>query len=553
MNIKGSTIVVSLIIFFSQLSLLNAETVFDKAPPSSQQLKNPYKHNDLHAISSGETLYLSNCSNCHGRNAMGTGNIPALAKGLTQSTSDGALFWFITNGSPQNGMPASTLKEQEIWQITTFLKSLKNKPYSPPRNTNKILIERTSKTNDPIPKAPFSDYRFQYPGQVHKILIKDLPEPAIQTSAQNGPTIVSRPQNAWPKVPDGFKVQLYASGFENARLLRTAPNGDIFLADSSAGKIYVFRGLTPEGKPKITELFLSGLNQPYGIAFYPNDNDPKWIYIANTDSIVRYPYHAGDLHVQNNPQKIIDLPSSLNGHWTRDIQFSRDGKKLYVSVGSESNIDDPETTPAEKNRSRIFILNPDGSELNVYAYGIRNAGGGLAINPLNGELWCSVNERDGLGDNLVPDYITHVREGGFYGWPWWYMGGHQDPHHRGKHPELKKALIDPDVLIQPHNATLQLTFYEGTQFPPQYRGDIFAAQHGSWNRSVRTGYELIRIPLHQTGNATGEYEDFMTGFVIDNKQVWGRPVGVTVAADGSLLVSDDGSNSIWRIVYTAKN
>jgi len=185
--------------------------------------------------------------------------------------------------------------------------------------------------------------------------------------------------------------------------------------------------------------------------------------------------------------------------------------------------------------------------MRVYAYGIRNAGGGLAINPKTGELWCSVNERDGLGDNLVPDYITHVEAGGFYGWPWWYIGSHQDPRHDGKHLELRDKVLVPDVLLQPHNASLEMTFYEGTQFPSQYQGDIFASEHGSWNRSVRAGYEVIRVPLHQSRRATGEYEDFLTGFVVDNGHVWGRPVGITVAQDGSLLVSDDGSNSIWRI------
>jgi glucose/arabinose dehydrogenase len=186
--------------------------------------------------------------------------------------------------------------------------------------------------------------------------------------------------------------------------------------------------------------------------------------------------------------------------------------------------------------------------LRIYAWGIRNAVG-IAIQPQTGELWASVNERDGLGDNLPPDYITHIRENGFYGWPWYYIGGHPDPHYVGKHPELKDQVIVPDVLVQPHNASLEMTFYEGSQFPSEYCGDIFASEHGSWNRATRTGYEVIRVPLHQQGHASGEYEDFLTGFVTEGGQVWGRPVGVTVAADGSLLVTDDGSNSMWRISY----
>ena len=222
---------------------------------------------------------------------------------------------------------------------------------------------------------------------------------------------------------------------------------------------------------------------------------------------------------------------------------------MFVAVGSGSNVDDPDTHPEEKNRADILVCDPANCTLRVYASGLRNAGGGIAVNPQTGELWASVNERDALGDNLVPDYITHVEEGGFYGWPWWYIGGHQDPRHEGKHLELKDKVIVPDVLLQPHTASLELTFYQGDKFPEEYRGDIFASQHGSWNKTVRAGYEVIRVPLHGTGHATGEYEDFLTGFVLPDGHVWGRPVGVTVAPDGSLLVSDDGSNSIWRVSY----
>ena len=344
-------------------------------------------------------------------------------------------------------------------------------------------------------------------------------------------------------------MQQYATGLDNPRLIRTAPNGDIFLAESSSGKIRVFRGMTNEGRPEQAGVFATGLKQPYGIAFYPPGDNPQWMYVGDTDAVVRFPYQNGDLKARGPTQHIASLPHG-EGHWTRDVQFAADGKKMFVSVGSASNVDDPDTTPDEKNRADILEFNPDGSEMRVYAYGIRNAGGGLAINPKTGELWCSVNERDGLGDNLVPDYITHVAEGGFYGWPWWYIGGHQDPRHEGKHPELSEKALVPDVLLQPHNASLEMTFYEGTQFPAEYRGDIFASEHGSWNRSVRTGYEVIRIPLHQAGRASGEYEDFLTGFVFDNGHVWGRPVGISVAKDGSLLVSDDGSNSIWRVSYS---
>jgi glucose/arabinose dehydrogenase len=404
----------------------------------------------------------------------------------------------------------------------------------------------------PPPKAPFTDYRYEKPGTVHKITVKDLPPPYETKSATNGPNVIDRPADAFPQAPPGFKVELYATGLDEPRKIVTAPSGDLFLAESHAGDIKVFRGVTSDGKPQQVETFAKGFSRPYGIAFYPPGPEPKYVYVGNTDSVVRYAYNNGDMKATGKAEHIADLPHG-EGHWTRDIAFSPDGREMFVAVGSESNVDDPDTHPNEKNRADILVMNPDGSNQRVYAYGIRNAGGGLAISPKTGELWCSVNERDALGDNLVPDYITHVKEGGFYGWPYYYMGGHQDPRHKGKHPELKDKVIVPDVLIQAHNASLEIAFYEGRQFPEEYQGDIFSSQHGSWNRSVRNGYEVIRVPLHQTGKASGEYEDFLTGFVTPNGEVWGRPVGVTVASDGSLLVTDDGSNSIWRVTYTEKN
>ena len=380
--------------------------------------------------------------------------------------------------------------------------------------------------------------------------MKDLPKPYATDSAENGPRLVARPENVWPVAPAGFKVELFAAGLENPRLLRTAPNGDIFLAESDPGRVRVFRAIGEDGKPEQMQIFAKDLNKPYGIAFYPPGPDPQWIYVGNSNEVIRFPYHNGDMTASGKFEHIAGLPPG--GHWTRAIEFSPDGKKMFVAVGSDSNVSDPDTHPDEKGRADILVCDPANCELKVYAYGIRNAGGGIRVNPKTGELWCSVNERDALGDNLVPDYITHVEEGGFYGWPWWYIGGHQDPRHEGKHPELKDKAIVPDVLLQPHNGSLELTFYESDKFPAEYRGDIFASEHGSWNKSVRVGYEVIRVPLHQTGHATGEYQDFLTGFVLPDGNVWGRPVGITVAPDGSLLVSDDGSNSIWRISYTGK-
>jgi len=400
----------------------------------------------------------------------------------------------------------------------------------------------------------FADYTQQKPGTFRKITLADLPEPHASKSVDNGPDESSRPVNAWPQTLPGFKVELYASSLDYPRLLRLAPNGDLFLAESHTGEIKVFRGVTREGKAEQSQVFATGLRQPFGIAFYPSGKDPQWIYVGNTDSVVRFPYQNGDLKARGAAQKIANLPGGGHlrggGHWTRDVAFSKDDKKMYVSVGSHSNNDDPDTHPEEKDRADILEFNPDGSGMRIYASGLRNAVG-IAVDPLTGELWASTNERDELGDNLPPDYITHVQDGGFYGWPWYYMGGHPDPKHAGKHPELKDKVITPDVLLQPHFASLQMTFYNGRQFPGEYHGDIFAAEHGSWNRRRRNGYEVIRVPL-KNGKADGSYEDFLTGFVTPDDRVWGRPVGVAVGNDGALFVSDDVSKSIWRVSYVGK-
>ena len=407
----------------------------------------------------------------------------------------------------------------------------------------------------PVLESPFTDYRDQAPGRVHHIRVADLPAPNPNESVDNGPRLIARPTDAWPRAPSGFQVQLYADGLQNPRLLRTAPNGDVFLAESKAGLVRVFRGLTPEGRAARTEVFAKGLNKPFGLSFFPPAGQPRWLYVGNTDSVVRFQYRDGDLLARAPPETVVpDLPSGGllrgGGHWTRDVAFARDGRRMFVSVGSRSNNDDTDGNPAELHRADILVFDPEGGAGRVYAWGIRNPVG-IAVSPRTGKLWASVNERDRLGDNLVPDYITHVEDQGFYGWPWFYTGAHEDPKHRGKHPELRAKVSTPDVLLQAHDASLQLLFYEGAQFPPEYRGDIFAAEHGSWNRTVRTGYEVIRVPLHQADRADGDYQDFLTGFVAASGDVWGRPVGVTVASDGALLVSDDASGSVWRVSATA--
>ena len=398
-------------------------------------------------------------------------------------------------------------------------------------------------------QAAFASHTNVKPGVWRHITPADLPKPGATPSSPNFPRLVPKPTDAWPQAPEGFKVELYASGLDGPRIIRTAPNGDLFVAETRLNEIKIFRGITADGKPKETSSFATGLKQPFGIAFYPPGPNPQWVYIGNTDGLVRFPYKNGDLKASGPAETLVTgIPGG--GHSTRDVAFSLDGKRLFYSVGSRSNVDDPDSTPAEFQRANILEYTPEGKFVKVYGAGIRNPVG-IAVNPITGELWCSVNERDALGDNLVPDYITHVQEGGFYGWPWYYMGSNQDPRHEGKHPELKGKVLVPDVLLQPHNASLELTFYNGSQFPAEYKGDIFASEHGSWNKSVRTGYEVIRIPL-KDGHASGIYQDFLTGFVTAEGNAWGRPVGVATAPDGSLMVTDDGYKAIWRVSFKGK-
>ena len=439
--------------FLFAASAQAADKRFHDAPDSAKTMQNPYEQQTA-AINAGKTLYARNCLSCHGRTGHGTGNIPSLVDGKLQGVTSGEVFWFITQGDKDNGMPAwAFLPEQSRWQIVTYVEALAAGKASAAAGVAPAAAS-TESPKDPSPQAPFTDYRYESPGTVRKITVNDLPEPYVTKSAENGPDVVARPANGWPVALPGFKVELYAAGLDNPRLMRTAPNGDIFLAESEAGRIRVFRGMTSDGKPEQMQVFASGLKQPYGIAFYPPGPDPQWLYIGNTNELIRFPYHNGDMKASGTSQHVADFPSG-GGHWTRAVEFSPDGKKLFAAVGSASNVDDTDTHPREKDRADILVCDPANCEMKVYAYGIRNAGGGIAVNPQTGELWCSVNERDALGDNLVPDYITHVQEGGFYGWPWWYIGAHQDPRHKGKHPELKDKVIVPDVLLQPHNASLQ--------------------------------------------------------------------------------------------------
>jgi glucose/arabinose dehydrogenase len=383
------------------------------------------------------------------------------------------------------------------------------------------------------------------PGAARKITVADLPPAGKGTPGKQKQ--IPRPADAWPQAPPGFKVELYVdSGLNQPRQIKTAPNGDVFVADSSSNEIKIFRGVTAEGKARESSVFASGLNRPFGIAFYPPGDNPQWVYITNTDALMRFPYRNGDLKARGPAEMLVTgIPGG--GHWTRDIVFTRDGSSLLLAVGSASNIDDPDKNPAEFHRANVLEYTPEGKFVGIYASGIRNPVG-IGIHPATGELWVSVNERDNLGDNLVPDYITHVEKGGFYGWPYYYLGGNVDARLGEPHPELKSKVIVPDVLIQAHSASLGLTFYTGSQFPAEYQNDLFAAQHGSWNRSIKAGHEVVRVPL-ENGRSNGVYQDFLTGFVTPDGQPWGRPVGITIGQDGSMLVTDDGTRAIWRVSW----
>ncbi len=368
----------------------------------------------------------------------------------------------------------------------------------------------------------------------------ELVEPFATESSRNSPNRIDRPAGTMPDVPEGFEVEVYASDLENPRKMVLAPNGDLFLAQRRAGSIVVMRDTDNDGRHDTRSIFAEGLQGVFGIAFH---ND--YVYVGATDRLVRFPYSDGDLTPSGGEEKLADL--DVGGHSTRDIIFNRDQTKIYVAVGSESNKSDGEP----ETRAAINEYNPDGSGHRVFATGIRNPVA-LTLQPGTDTIWTAVNERDTLGDDLVPDYITSVQDGGFYGWPYSYMGSHPDPEHVGKRPDLVSRAIVPDVMIQAHSAAVGVKFYEGSQFPERYRNGAFVALHGSWNRSVPTGYKVGFVPF-ENGQPNGGVEDFMTGF-LDTASLtqWGRPAALLEMPDGSMLVSDDGGNVIWRVTYTGR-
>jgi len=542
-------------------------------------------------VSRGQTYFQQSCAVCH-TTTLGPGNSVFVKQGpslvgivgrragtglsfnYTRALSESGIVWdsstldnFLTNpmqAVPGTLMPMPVPDAGNRRNLIAYLSTL----VIPPGVTLTAALApapASSPANDP------GDWRNAAPGVKHHITLADLPKPFSTTSSGNNPRVVRQPTNAVLSVPAGFTVRLFAAGLSGPRLLRVAPNGDIFIAETRANRLRVLRAADGADAPSENQIYATGLDRPFGIAFYPPGDNPQWIYVANNNSVVRFPYRSGDLTAGGAVQVIVpQLADSTGGHTTRDVAFSNDGKRLFISVGSGSNVADTmgkknvadiksweaehgrgAAWDSEANRAVILVTDPEGKQpLQTFATGIRN-GVGLAVDAA-GELWTSTNERDALGDDLVPDYVTRVKEGGFYGWPWYYLGNHEDPRHAGERPDLAGAAIVPDVLFQSHSAPLEMVFYTATNgvaaFPAEYRGDIFDAFHGSWNRSARTGYKVVRVRLDH-GVPTGEYDDFLTGFVVDNRSVWGRPVGVAVAHDGALLVTEDGNGTLWRVSY----
>lgn len=518
-------------------------------------------------IEEGRRIFSERCALCHASGARaaqgpGLGGVvgrkaaatrfsysPALrASGLTWDTT--TLDRFLEAPSkavPGTTMPMPVPDPTERRSLIEYLATL------PPADSPFRAADRHPPA--PIPPAPpglrtgreaFGDYRGDGPGVRRRITADDMPPPNATPSARNAPEVVRPPPGAAPALPEGFTADEFAGDLQGPRLLRVAPSGDLFVAESEAGRVRVLRARDGAPRAEASAIFAKGLDRPFGIAFYPPGPDPAWVYVAEANRVLRFPYRNGDLEARAAPETIVaSLTRTPAGHWTRDVAFTNDGARMFVSVGSASNV--AEGRADETDRADVLVFDPQGHGKEVFASGIRNCVG-LAVRGPRSDVWCSTNERDGLGDDLAPDYVSRVREGGFYGWPWFYIGAHPDPRRAGERPELATRVIVPDVLLQPHSAPLGIAFYDAATFPPKYRGCAFVALHGSWNRSKRTGPKVVAV-LMKDGDPTGEYEDFMTGFVVDDDSVWARPVGVAGARDGALFVSEDGNGTVWRVRF----
>jgi len=427
------------------------------------------------------------------------------------------------------------------------------------------------------PPSGDPDWINDRPGRVHRVDLDSLPEPYQTSSAVNFPSVVARPDGANLMLPDGFTAEVFLDeDLSGPRAMVLAPNGDIFLAETQSGRVRVIRPNALRSAPQTIEIFAQGMLQPLGIAFYPAGDNPEWVYVAETNRVIRYPYQVGDMLARDVPEVIVPQLSPVGGgHYTRDLAFSPDGKYMYVSVGSQSNVAENNmdeksaaeiaaweaekglgaTWGTEENRASVMVfeVGNEAATGRLFANGIRNCVG-LTMQPQTGSLWCSVNERDQLGDDLVPDYSTRVTDGSFFGWPWYYMGDNEDPRHAGARPDLVGKITRPDVPYTAHSAAVDLEFYPlapagNSAFPAEYAGDGFAVLHGSWNRAHRTGHKIVRLPM-EDGIPTGEYIDFLVGFIDEEGNPWGRPVATQFMDDGSMLLSDDGANVIYRISFS---
>ncbi|MBC7453185.1 MAG: PQQ-dependent sugar dehydrogenase [Massilia sp.] len=540
------------------------------------------------ATLAGETYFKRNCASCHTADAAQTsGAGPGLggvlgrrlgaapgfnysnalsqagAKGTTWTAFD--LDSYLANPAkamPGTSMPVNIAAPADRAAVIAYLATLTNAANAAPVPVVAANASTSTNTN-----SPWSD---DAPGKNHRVVFDALPAPFASASAGNSPKVVARPEGALPAVPPGFRVSVFANDPDKGRLMIKAPNGDVFVSDPGKGQIKVLRSSNGETADTIG-VFASGLERPFGIAFYPSGPNPRYLYVANVNAIVRLPYANGALLAGAPAETVVPfLTAEKGGHSSRTLTFSNDDKVMFLSIGSATNVADtmvpapPMPLPEwekkqglgaawgdELDRAVVLAFDPQGGARRTFATGLRNCVG-MVVYPPTGDLLCSVNERDKLGDNLPPDYVTRVKAGSFFGWPWFYIGNHEDPRLAGARPDLKDKITLPDVLLQAHSAPLGMAPYlplAGAKhaFPKAYDGDVFVAMHGSWNRALRTGSKVVRIRMNK-GVPTGEYQDFMTGMIISDKQVWGRPSSVLVAQDGALLVNDDASGTIWRIV-----
>jgi glucose/arabinose dehydrogenase/cytochrome c2 len=546
----------------------------------------------------GKALFRAQCALCHsaesgdnggaqgpnlngvfGRHSAsnpGFGYTAALkASGLTWDAA--TLNRFLTSPTtvvPGSAMVVPVANDTERGNLIAYFQAVK-------QGTFKEVAAADGGFRGPPPAAPGTDkpvkgsddWKNDVPGRAHRINLAKLPAPYDTPSSAKFPQLVPKPANANVKLPPGFTLSVFATGTTGARKMLLAPNGDIFLSETQANKIVVMHPSADGSHADKISTYAQGLVLPHGMAFYPNAQHPQWLYVAETNRLVRYAYKAGDTEASGVPEIVVPQlsPVAGGGHFSRDVVFSADGKKMYVSVGSQSNVaeDMPKKNPAEvkaweathglgaawgneENRADVLVWNVGSKKPGkVYASGIRNCVS-LTVQPGNGALWCTTNERDMLGDDLVPDYSTRVKQGAWYGWPWYYMGNHEDPRHAGERPDLAGKVTSPDVPYQAHSASLNLEFYTATSgasaFPRKYVGDGFAVLHGSWNRAFRTGHKVVRVRM-KNGVPTGEYDDFLVGFIVDDGNAWARPVALLVNRDGSLLLSDDYANLVYRISY----